>query len=107
MEMALLEFCRKATRKLSNKIPMTMGKCQYFYKKIHQVYEKCQIPLLLNITELLNKHQRMEQLHDRLQEDIDYIRKVGLFIEEDILHFFGQAFVNAYLLEDMCKTAVE
>ena len=32
-EMALLDFCRKASRKISNEIPKTVEKCQDFYKK--------------------------------------------------------------------------
>ena len=49
----------------------------------------------------------MAQLQDRLQEDIEYIRKVDAFTEEDIHHFVRQAFVNSYFLEDMCKSAAE
>ena len=107
LEMELLDFCRKASRKISNEIPKTMEKCQDFYKWIHQVYEKCQIHLVQNINELPNKDQRMEHLQDSMQEDLEYIRKVDSFIEEDIHHFVGKASINAYLLEDMCKSAAE
>ena len=71
-----------------------------FYKTNLSSPWKFHIPLVQKITELPNKDQRMAQL----QEDIEYIEKVDAFTEEDIHHFVGQAYVNAYLLEDICKT---
>ena len=59
------------------------------------------------IIDLPAKDQHMAHLQDRLQEDIEYIRKVEVFNAEDINHLVGQASVNAYLLEDMCKDATE
>ena len=55
-EMALLEFCRKAARRINNEVLKTIEKCHDFYKKIHQVHEKCHIPLGSNITELLERN---------------------------------------------------
>ena len=49
----------------------------------------------------------MAQLQDRLQEDTEYIRKVDAFTEEYIHHFVGNASINSYLLEDMCKNVAE
>ena len=49
----------------------------------------------------------MTHLLDKLQEDIEYIIKVEVFNEEDINHFVGKDYVNAYLLEDMCKAVEE
>ena len=60
-----------------------------------------------NIIKLTDKYKCIAQLQDRLHEDIEYIRKVESFTEEDIHHFVGKASVNAYLLEGMCKTAAE
>ena len=105
--MTLLEFCRKDARRINNEIPKTMEECQDYYKKIHQFHENCHIPLVWKITGLPNKDQCMAQLQDRLQEDIEYIRKVDAFTEEDIHHFVGHSYVIAYLLEDICNTAAE
>ena len=104
--MALLDFSRKAARRLSIEISKTTEKCEDFYKKIHQVHEKFQIPLVPKITDLPGKYQNMVHLQDTLEEDIEYIRKIESFNEEYINHFVGQASVNTYLLEDMCKTAI-
>ena len=46
-------------------------------------------------------------MRNRPQEDIEYIRKVDDFTEEYIHHFVGNSYVNAYLLEHMCKVAAE
>ena len=97
-EIALLEFCRKVARRLSNDISKIVEKCEEFYKKIHQVHKKCQIPLVPKITDLPGKYQHMAHLQDRLQEYIEYIRKVESFNEEDINHLVGKALVNTYLL---------
>ena len=56
LEMALLEFCRKATRRINNEIPKTIEKFHDFYKKIHRVHEKCHIPLAPKITNLPEKN---------------------------------------------------
>ena len=87
--MTLLDFCRKATRRLRNYISKTMENCENFYKKIQQVHEKCQIPLVLKITDLPGKYQNMVHLQDTLEEDIEYIRKIESFNEEYINHFVG------------------
>ena len=96
--MVLLEFCRKVVRRLRSKISKRVEKCKDLYKKIHQVHEKCQIPLVLKITDLPSKDQQMAHFQDRIQEDIEYIRKVEAFNEEDINHLVGKALVNTYLL---------
>ena len=62
LEMVLLEFCRKDTQRLSNEISKTVEKCEDFYKKIHQVHEKCQIPLVPKITNLPRKDQHLTHL---------------------------------------------
>ena len=49
----------------------------------------------------------MAQLRDRLQEDIEYIRKVDDFTEEDIHHFVSKFSVDAYLFENMFKAATK
>ena len=75
LEMVLLEFCRKASRRINNEIPKTIEKFHDFYKKIHQVHEKCHNPLVQSIVELPKKDQCIEQLQDGLQEDLEYIKK--------------------------------
>ena len=106
-EMALLEFCRKAARRINNEIPKAIEKLHDLYEKIHQGHEKCHIPLVQKITELPEKDQRIAQLQDGLWEDLEYIRKMDAFIEEDIHHFVGQDSINAYFLEDICKATTE
>ena len=105
--MELLEFCRKYSRRINNEITKTIEKFHEFYKKIHQVHEKCHIPLVSKIIELLEKDQRITQLQDGLREDLEYIRKMDAFTEEDIHHFVGKASINAYFLEDICKATTE
>ena len=65
----------------------------------------CRIPLVQKITELSDKDQRMAQLHDRLQEYIEYIKTMNSLTEEDIYNFVGQDSVNAYHLENICNIA--
>ena len=55
IEMALLEFCRKSSVRLNNEISKTLEKCDEFYKKMHQVHEKCQLYLVAKITDLPDK----------------------------------------------------
>ena len=80
-EMALMEFCRKASNRINNEIPQTIKNFHDFYKEIHQVHEKCHNPLVQSIVELPKKDQFIEQLQDRLQEDLEYIIKVDSFTE--------------------------
>ena len=106
-KIALLEFCRKSSWLLSRDIYKTVIKCEGFYKKIHQLHEKCHIPLVPKITNLPGKYQHMAHLQDRLQEDIKYIIKVKSFNEEDINQWVGKDSSNTYLLEDMCNATTE
>ena len=103
--MALLEFCRKASTKLSNEIPKTMEKCEDLYKKIHQFHEKYQDPSVPKITDVTIKDQHMAHLEDKLQEDIQCIQKTKVFNQEDFNLWVGKSFVNVYILEDMCRAA--
>ena len=50
--MEIIEFCRKFARMINNEIPKTIEKSHEFYKKIHQVNEKCHIHLVMKITEI-------------------------------------------------------
>ena len=84
-----------------------MEKCEEFYKRIHQVHEKCHILLVPKIIDLPSKYQYMKHLLDILQEDIEYIRNVEVFNEEDINHLVGHASVNTYILEDICKATTK
>ena len=65
-KLPLMEFCRKAARRINNEITNTIEKCHEFYKKIHHVHEKCHIPLVQKITELPENDQCITQLQDRL-----------------------------------------
>ena len=49
----------------------------------------------------------MAHLHDKLQEDAEYIRKREYFNKEDINHFVGKDFINAHILGDMCKSSTK
>ena len=105
--MELLEFCKKYARRINNEIPKTIEKCIDFYKKIHQVHEKCRIPLVPYITDLPEKDQCIELLQDVLREDLEYIRKMDAFKKDEIHHSVGQDFVNAYFLEDIFKATIQ
>ena len=42
-----------------------------------------------------------------MREDLEYIIKMDAFTEEDIHHFVGHAYINAYFLEDICNATKE
>ena len=98
---------KKVASRINNEIPKTIKKCHDIYKKIHAVHDKRHIPLVPKIIELPIKDQHITQVQDGLQEDLDYIRKMEAFTEEDIHHFVEQASINAYLLKDIYKAAAE
>ena len=89
IEMALLEFCRKASVRLNNEIAKTLKKCDDFYKKIHQVHDKCHLSWVAKITDLPSKDHHMVHLQDTLKEDIQYIQKIEVVNEEDINTWVG------------------
>ena len=45
----------------------------------------------------------MIYLHDGLEDDIQYTRKVEAFNKEDIILWVRHAFIKSYILEYMCK----
>ena len=104
IEMALMEFCKKASVRLNNEIEKTLEKCIEFYKKICQVHKKCQLDLTAKITDLPNKDQHIAYLQDRLQEDVQYIQKMEVVNEEDVKNWVAQASVSSYILEDVCRS---
>ena len=107
LEIALLEFYRKASLRLRKKNSKTIEKCEDFYRNIHQVHEKYQIPLVPKIIDLPRKDEHVTHLQEILEEDIQYIQKIEVFNKEDINLSVGQDFVNTHILGDMCKYATE
>ena len=99
--MTLMEFCRKYFVRLNNGFDKTLEKCDEFYKMIDQVYEKCNISLATNITNLLDKDQHMAHLQDRLEEDAQHIQKMEFVNKEDVKNLVGQDFVKNHILEDV------
>ena len=55
IELALLDFCRKASVRLNNEIEKTLEKCMEFYKKMRQVHEICQLSSDAKINDFPNK----------------------------------------------------
>lgn len=105
LDIALLEFCRKATNRLNAEIDKTLEKCTNFYEEIHQVHRKCQLPMAANIDELPPKDQQMAELQQVLQSNLDYIKKIDALTEEDIDFYVRQTSTHLIFLEDTCKAA--
>ena len=56
-KISLLEFCRKASVRLSKETEKTLEKCTGFCKKMCQVHERCQLPSAVKICDFPNKDQ--------------------------------------------------
>ena len=69
IEYDTINFSNKIVERLIVVVKNSIEKCTQFYKKMHQVHNKCQLSSVTKVNGFADKDQHMVYLQDRLRED--------------------------------------